>query len=83
MPGGVGSTMVGDGDGDGGGGVVVTVGVGEIFGLTRDTLGDVVGGLVVTATPVGVMTGCGGIGDAELADAADADCWATWALTTP
>lgn len=80
MPGGVGSAVLGDGDC--GGGVVVTAGLAEILGLMCGTLGDVVGGLALTVTLVGVMTGGGRIGDAELADAADADCWATWALTT-
>jgi len=83
MPGGVGSGVVGEGDC--GGGVVVVaarVAVGDDLGLTRGTLGDCVGGLTVIEA-VGVMTGRGVNGDAELADAADADCCATCALTTP
>ena len=78
MPGGVGSEVDGDGDC---GGVVVTVGVAETeaFVLACGGLGDVVGGLV--GATVGVLTGCARNGEAELADAADADCWATCALT--
>ncbi|HEY0869337.1 MAG TPA: hypothetical protein VGD55_02970 [Acidothermaceae bacterium] len=79
IPGGVGSEA--DGDGDTGGGVVFTAGVTETeaFGLECDGLGDVVGSFV--GATVGVMTGCARNGEAELADAADADCWATCALT--
>ncbi len=71
------------GEGDSDGGVVVTAGDTEIvaFGLECDGVGDVVGGFV--SATVGVMTGCARNGEAELADAADADCWATCALTTP
>jgi hypothetical protein len=86
MPGGRGRGLVGDGE-TGGGVVVVAAGLGVLgLGLTVGcetvgvTVGDVLG---VTVAAVGMITGRVGGGDAELADAADADCWATCALTTP
>jgi hypothetical protein len=84
MPGGLGSALVGEGE-TGGGVVVVaaalTVGLGLTVGC--DTVGVAVGDVLgVRVVAAGVITGPLG-GAAELADAADADCWATCALTTP
>jgi hypothetical protein len=84
MPGGRGNALLGEGDGGGG---VVVVAAGLVLGLglalAFGTVGLAVGeGFGVTDAPVGVMTGRLGGGAAELADAADADCWATCALTT-
>jgi hypothetical protein len=73
------------GEGETGGGVVVVaagLGVGLGFALTFATVGVAVGDVLgVTIAAVGVITGRLGGGAAELADAADADCCATCALT--